>query len=303
MNQPLSVRISVIVPVYNASDTIASCIESIQRQTMADFQLVVVDDGSSDNSGAICDSYAARDSRITVVHQQNLGRTAARQRGTAAAVGEWLAYVDADDTLPEDALATLLQRADDGTDIVLGNGHLLQGESRSVIPMSDFRHLTIRSEGTIGVPWGSLYRRTVVDDSLFDIPREIYNGEDYLFWVRLVFLTEKPVHVVRQPVYNKGAEHTCADFVWTADYCQKLNLYRVGSIPAGLYDSYADDVITDQLVNLFAVAVCQRRQEWVCSDFYQNLMKEIRDRGYSLNWKKILFLRLPSLRMRRWLVR
>lgn len=205
MNQPLSVRISVIVPVYNASDTIASCIESIQRQTMADFQLVVVDDGSSDNSGAICDSYAARDSRITVVHQQNLGRTAARQRGTAAAVGEWLAYVDADDTLPEDALATLLQRADDGTDIVLGNGHLLQGESRSVIPMSDFRHLTIRSEGTIGVPWGSLYRRTVVDDSLFDIPREIYNGEDYLFWVRLVFLTEKPVHVVRQPVYNKGA--------------------------------------------------------------------------------------------------
>ena len=303
MNPTSSAAVSVVIPVYNSAGTIASCIESIVAQQLTDIEVVVVDDGSTDGSGGICDGYAAADARIKVVHQPNQGRTAARWRGTSMACGEWIAYVDSDDMLPKEALSDLLEQATDDTDRGLGNGHTLWPECRTSIPMADFRHLAVRAEGTIGVPWGSLYRRSVLSDYLFDIPRHIYNGEDYLFWLRLVFLTDKPVHVVYKSVYDKGDEHTSADFVWTAGYCQQLDRLRVASIPAEDYHLYADDALCDRLENLFAVAVWQRRQEWVHSPFYLGIRREMQERHRPMSWKQRFFLSLPYLRLRKLLVK
>lgn len=299
MNVPATVAVSVVVPIYNSIDTIATCIASIQQQQLTDIEIILVDDGSTDGSGRICDEFAIKDARINVIHQPNSGRTMARKRGTQFAHGVWIAYVDSDDSLPATALWDLYQQVNDETDIVFGNGGSIALEHRTRIPIQDFRHLTVRSEGTIGVPWGSLYRRIVLSDNLFDIPREIINGEDYLFWVRLVFQTQKAVHVVYKAVYNKGADHTSNTFVWTADYCQRLHQLRVESIPAEMYDEFADDVICDGLVNLFATAVCQSRKVWGSSHFYLQLMHEIKERRYRMGWKKQLFLQIPSLRLRR----
>ena len=184
-------QISVIVPVYNSADTIKACIDSILAQTTASLQLVVVNDGSSDSSGAICDGFAHRDHRVTVIHQTNKGRTEARRMGVEKAAGEWVCFVDSDDTLPPNALHFLLTGVTADTDIVFGNGYSLQSEKRSRIPIDEFRHLAVRAEGMIGVPWGSLYRRNILTPWLFDLPRHIMMGEDYLFWLRLVFTTER----------------------------------------------------------------------------------------------------------------
>jgi glycosyltransferase involved in cell wall biosynthesis len=172
--------ISVIVPVYNSEDTILACIESILSQSFTDFELIVVDDGSNDDSGKICEEYICKDDRINVIHQTNKGRTEARWTGVMQSKGDWICFVDSDDTLPIDSLYNLQYAISEETNIILGNGYSLAPESRTVIPMDEFRYMAIRADGNIGLPWGSLYRKTIVTHYLFDIPRHIMMGEDYI---------------------------------------------------------------------------------------------------------------------------
>lgn len=118
-NQPL---ISVIVPVYKVEAFLRPCVDSILAQTFSDFELILVDDGSPDNCGAICDEYAAKDSRVHVIHQQNGGLSAARNAGIdwcfANSNSQWLSFVDSDDTIRPDYLAKLYSTAADcGADL------------------------------------------------------------------------------------------------------------------------------------------------------------------------------------------
>ena len=83
--------ISVVIPIYNSESFLASCIESVLQQTHKDLELILVDDGSTDNSGKICDEYAGCDHRIQVIHQPNRGRSEARAQGVLKATGEWVA--------------------------------------------------------------------------------------------------------------------------------------------------------------------------------------------------------------------
>ena len=103
--------ISVIVPVYNAPKYIHRCVDSILAQTFTDFELILVDDGSPDNCGAICDEYAAKDDRVRVIHQENQGQAAARNHAVAVARGEWVCFVDSDDMIHPQMLEHLYRAA------------------------------------------------------------------------------------------------------------------------------------------------------------------------------------------------
>ena len=96
MNKP---SVSVIVPVYNAENTLRACVDSVLAQTAADFELILIDDGSRDASGLICDAYAEQDERIRVIHQKNAGVSAARNAGMDQARGEYVLVVDSDDSM------------------------------------------------------------------------------------------------------------------------------------------------------------------------------------------------------------
>ena len=157
MNTPPSV--SVIIPAYNAAQTIKQCVQSVLTQSFNDFEVVVVNDGSADETPNICNSLAQEDARVKVIHQTNKGRTAAREVGFENASSQWVCFVDADDTIPQNSLSDLYSMASVQTDVVFGNGYTLNNEHRKTIPLSDFRHLAVRGEGTIGLPWGSLYRK------------------------------------------------------------------------------------------------------------------------------------------------
>ena len=106
--QPL---ISVIIPVYNQEEYLSTAIESVLAQTHRNLEVILVDDGSTDGSGRICDDYAARDPRVRVIHQQNGGLSAARNAGLDIAGGEWLAFIDADDAVGPRYLSSLLEAA------------------------------------------------------------------------------------------------------------------------------------------------------------------------------------------------
>lgn len=110
-------KISVIVPVYNVEKYLHECVDSILAQTFSDFELILVNDGSQDNSGAICDEYASKDDRITVIHQKNQGQAASRNTALSIAQGEWIHFVDSDDLIHPQMLEILYNAVDENTQI------------------------------------------------------------------------------------------------------------------------------------------------------------------------------------------
>lgn len=115
-------QISIIVPVYKVEQYLHKCLDSILAQTFTDWECILIDDGSPDNSGAICDEYAQQDSRFRVIHQENKGSAGARNVGLDVAKGEWIAFVDSDDWVEPDYLECLYNEAErTGADVVLCN--------------------------------------------------------------------------------------------------------------------------------------------------------------------------------------
>ncbi len=112
--------ISVIMPCYNAEKYLAACLDSLLDQTMRDFEAILIDDGSSDGTADVAAAYAARDTRLRLIRQENAGVSAARNAGLALAQGDWVFFLDADDLLTPDALDALLACAAEGTDMVVG---------------------------------------------------------------------------------------------------------------------------------------------------------------------------------------
>lgn len=113
--------ISIVIPVYNAEKTLERCVGSVLRQSFCDFEAILIDDGSEDRSGAICDKYASGDQRIRVVHQSNRGVSCARNAGIAMACGTYITFLDSDDWLLDNTLSTYVSTLDTCTcDVVIG---------------------------------------------------------------------------------------------------------------------------------------------------------------------------------------
>ena len=110
----MSPTVSIIIPVYNAEKTIGRCIDSILNQEYADFELLLVDDGSTDGSGGICDAYADRDGRIQVFHQAHAGVSASRNLALDRARGDYLQFLDSDDWITTDATSSLVRAMEGG---------------------------------------------------------------------------------------------------------------------------------------------------------------------------------------------
>lgn len=111
--------ISVIVPVYNVKSLLPRCIDSLLNQQFTDYELLLIDDGSTDGSGDICDKYGKKDSRIKVIHKSNEGVSRTRNRGIDEAKGEWLTFVDSDDYVTPDYLSSLYACIGSGIDLVV----------------------------------------------------------------------------------------------------------------------------------------------------------------------------------------
>ena len=181
-------KISVIVPVYKTEKYLPECIESVLAQTFTDFELILVDDGSPDNSGAICDAYAARDPRIRVFHKENRGVSSARNLGLDHARGEWIAFVDSDDTVGEKYLEHLWSEGPAaGTLVVSGLTDLdekgretrrLQFSAGTCPVREAFREKQLY---LYGYPFSKLYDARVVARERLRFDPEISMAEDMLF--------------------------------------------------------------------------------------------------------------------------
>lgn len=126
--------LSIVVPAYNVENYIKECVNSILAQTFTDFELLLVDDGSTDSTGRICDDYAEKDSRIRVLHKENGGLVSARKAGLSEAAGEYTAYVDGDDWIAPDQFANLCDAAkNEDADIVIADFTVAMGNDRKLL--------------------------------------------------------------------------------------------------------------------------------------------------------------------------
>ena len=279
--------IGVIVPVYKVEKYIAECIESILAQTYTNFRLILVDDGTPDNAGKICDEYAEKDSRITVIHQKNAGATQARARGVdEAADCEFITFVDGDDTITPAALQELHILMKKNTDIVIVDYHKLFAFCKH-IPIQDYRKYIFAELRVSPVPWGKLFRRTLFNQFTFSINREIVIAEDVIMNLRLGFNPEKDVNICNSPIYNyrEYPESTFHSHVRTPENEQKIYENKVLSLPICIdketKKEYIYDSISGRLIRFREFWGYKYRVKGMKKNiFYQMLKKDIVELKY-----------------------
>lgn len=187
MNQEAvgSPAISVIVPVYNAEKTIRKCVDSLLAQTFQDFEILLIDDGSPDQCGAICDEYAKQDNRIRVIHQENQGVSAARQCGIDHALGEYSIHADSDDWVEPDMLEDLYEKAkEDNADMVICDNYRNDGNTQIYCreEPTALDHISVLENivsGRLnGYCWNKLIRLDVYKEYSVVFPYELIVCED-----------------------------------------------------------------------------------------------------------------------------
>lgn len=202
-------KISIIVPIYNVEKYLEQCIESILSQTYKTLEIILVDDGTKDSSGIICDEYAKKDSRIKVVHQKNMGLSGARNTGLKIATGEYISFIDSDDFVDnstfEDMIFSLKK---DNSDIVecgtifcneIG-GYINENTINDVRVYKDKEQIKeLLTTGSITTTsWGKLYKRKLFKN--FEFPLGKYHED--------TFTTYKLLHFSKKTtVLNKGFYH------------------------------------------------------------------------------------------------
>ena len=221
--------ISIIVPVYNVEKFLPCCIESILNQSFSDFELILVDDGSQDNCGKICDNYSNKDNRIRVIHKKNEGVSIARNTGLNVANGEYILFCDSDDLVSTEWCKLLYNS------IVLSNIDMgICGYSYCDIngKISDFKTLfnndqlcvskneffNLYMSNLMNMPWNKIYKRNIIVDNNIFFDSDIYYNEDLLFVLRYIQCCKGNFAVVNEA----------------------LNYYRTG-IDGSLTNKYVDN--------------------------------------------------------------
>ncbi len=219
--------ISVIVPVYNVEKYIGQCIESLCNQTLKNIEIILVDDGSPDNSGNICDEYAAKDDRITVIHKKNGGVGAARNDGLAVAKGEYVIFVDSDDYVPEDAYEKLYNKAVEcDADIAIGDVYRIYDDRKEYaqfyrnefitedsefidkLIQADFYHtycpLPPESGAAFGYggPWNKIVRRSMLEEHDIKFDLRVKGIFDDIIYTAHILAVAKRIVYINTPVYN-----------------------------------------------------------------------------------------------------
>ena len=157
--------ISVIVPVYNVENYLDRCIASIVSQSYKELEIILVDDGSSDSSGSICDEWAKKDNRILVLHQNNAGVSSARNAALRIAKGDFIAFVDSDDYIDKNMYSLLLSSADNETDICVCGFNTVS--DNKITSVSDSSSKTLRSADAVREFIGNRAGGLIMGNKLF----------------------------------------------------------------------------------------------------------------------------------------
>lgn len=203
--------VSIIVPIYNTEDTIKRCVDSILAQSYSDIEVILVDDGSTDDSLSICQQYAQGDSRIVVLHKENGGVSSARNLGLQEARGEWIGFVDADDYVNTDYVKNYFLLGEDAELLVQGfhqidvlNGTTTDvNEPTAIIERQAIYPYAIRTMEThqLGCVWCKLYRNEIIRANKIIFIESFYQCEDLLFCMQYLKYVHRILNVANADQY------------------------------------------------------------------------------------------------------
>lgn len=190
--------VSIIIPVYNSSQYLERCVDSLLRQSEIDIEIILVNDGSIDGSKAICDRYSMSDKRIIVIHQENAGASVARNNGLAVAKGEYITFVDSDDYVDADYIRSMadVMKNTDCDLVITGRTQIkLDGSSNVTIPpalaMQDDEIREIFHNENFdyvrGGPCCKIYKKSIINNNNLSFPKDIHYLEDAIFVLEYIY--------------------------------------------------------------------------------------------------------------------
>jgi len=264
-------KISIIVPVYNVEKYLKECLNSIIFQAFTNFELLLIDDGSQDRSGKICDEFAAKDKRITVFHKENEGANLARKYGVERAKGEYINFVDSDDTIFPNSLELLYNRlTNEKLDIVLGvanfflkdgyikpNLHKVEGVFSSV----EYLKLILQSSCSFS-SCARLFKSSLFDKNTFNLEPEIKINEDKYTNICLGINANR-IGLYNMVVYNYRynplsiSKSTNVDCL--APFEKLFNHIRFIIKEANLYDELKDCISVNELSTIIVYCIKDKR--------------------------------------------
>lgn len=252
--------ISIIVPVYNVETLLSRCVDSILAQTYGNLEILLVDDGSKDRSGAICDEYAEKDSRIHVIHKENGGQSSARNLALEIAKGEYIAFVDSDDWIVPDAYEAMLEQARrHGVKMVCAGRYDVESDTMEITPgLCPPCQEVLSAQEMLGrlftwdncdsAPWDKLYHRSLFQNIRF--PLKSGNEDVAILYLLIeqagqVAMLDKPVYYYfhranstttckLSPIHFRFHEHTENIYPYVRDrypeIADKVRYFRVRSL-------------------------------------------------------------------------
>lgn len=274
-------EVSVIVPVYNVERYLNRCVDSILKQTFKDVELILVDDGSSDNGGKLCDKYAKKDGRIKVIHKQNGGVSAARNDGLDIACGKYVMFVDSDDWLPKKAIELLvisIKKSDAdfccGSALSIGviNNTLLTSDNCEIVKKTQTQqYLSYIKQIKFGA-WAKLYKLDIIKQCDIRFPDGVKFSEDAIFLYTYLAHSEVFCSVNELVYYYNRTNETSA----MSKYYSEINLWMAKSAKAfeNIFPKKTEEV-TEYILErqLLMFELCIRHHIWI-SDFCDIQRKE-----------------------------
>ncbi len=299
--------ISVIIPVYNVEKYIYQCLDSVVGQTYSNLEIILVDDGSTDNSGCICDEYAKKDNRIKVIHKENGGLSSARNVALDIATGEYIAFVDSDDYLSlntyEKCLEKLLETSADvcmfshfttnGTEhtahkLGLEREFYCKEEIRDIILPKFFGKIKI-DEALEGFVWRQVFRRNIIGNLRFRSERE-YFAEDVVFDLEL-YSKGVSLCVINEPLYFYRYVEASLSNKYRENLFDKLQ--NLLSFMTETAESVGLDNVKERILNrayIFAIFACRNIKNGVKLTKKQKIqgIKEIAQSPYVIEALKVV---------------
>ena len=250
MPQPL---VSLIIPIYNLADYLPQCLDSVRKQTYENLEALLINDGSTDASLAVCREYSRRDSRFQLIDKANSGVSDSRNQALDRAEGKYIQFLDGDDWLSPDATETLVHAAEStGADLVLAHfyrvveervaarGHI---KAQRVLTRQEFAEEMMKAPANYyyGVLWNKLYRRSIIEAHRLRFDSQVNWCEDFLFnleyieYVRLVSAVPKPIYYYRkresslvssQVSLRRNIAMKMQTFDYYKELYQRLDLYE-----------------------------------------------------------------------------
>lgn len=269
-------KISIIVPVYNVEKYLSLCLDSILSQSFTEWECILVNDGSQDRSGSICNFYAAKDGRFRVFHKENGGVSSARNIGIEKAKGDWFVFIDSDDLLYDYSLESFMNNLEDGIDSVCGGYVLIDENKGAILQYNSSRKydMTIgRDEALIdfykhaygdlfnGYLWNRMLKADIIKNNHLRFREDIFIKEDGLFLVQYLCKC-RGLHAYTS-----------------------LPLYKYRTNPHGAMETYSKTFNIKSLSNLYARCYCYKEIKNVTDN--KSLIKLSKD-SVSVMYKSLL---------------